>query len=85
VIVVPLDHSTRPHRLGLVEQGIMEADDTSLRERLIGVKLRRDELAKDASDRRRPSFGRAPGHAGYWRGAQRPTKRLLRLRFSLVQ
>ena len=36
--------------LGLVEQGIMEAEDPSLRERLIGLKVQRDELAKDVGD-----------------------------------
>jgi site-specific DNA recombinase len=39
--------------LGVVEQGIMEAEDPAIRERLIGLKLRRDELAKDAGDLQR--------------------------------
>ena len=44
--------------LGLVEQGIMEAGDPSLRERLIGLKVQRDERAKDAADlQRRMSTG----------------------------
>lgn len=33
--------------LTLVEKGLMDADDPSMRERLIGQKLRRDELAAD--------------------------------------
>ncbi len=36
--------------LELVEKGLMDSEDPALRERLIGLKLRRDELAKDASD-----------------------------------
>jgi DNA invertase Pin-like site-specific DNA recombinase len=36
--------------LTLVEQGAMNAEDPSLRERLIGLKVRRDELAAEATD-----------------------------------
>ncbi|MCF1709456.1 recombinase family protein [Tabrizicola sp. J26] len=36
--------------LTLVEQGVMEAEDPSLRERLSGLKLQRDELAVDIAD-----------------------------------
>jgi len=44
--------------LGLVEQEVMEAEDPSLRDRLIGLKLQRDELAKDVTDlHRRMSSG----------------------------
>ena len=39
--------------LELVEKGLMDAEDPSLRERLIGLKVRRDELAKEAADLRR--------------------------------
>ena len=39
--------------LELVEKGLMGAEDLALRERLIGLKLRRDELAKDAGDLQR--------------------------------
>ena len=45
--------------LGLVEQGVMEAEDPSLRERLISLKVQRDERAKDAADlQRRMSSGK---------------------------
>jgi len=44
----------RPDRitclLTLVEQGVMKAEDASLRERLAGLKVRRDELAAEVSD-----------------------------------
>jgi site-specific DNA recombinase len=44
--------------LGLVEQGLMEAEDPALRERLIKLKLQRDERAKDVADlQRRISTG----------------------------
>ena len=33
--------------LGLVEKGLMEAEDPALREKLIGLKLQRDELSRD--------------------------------------
>ena len=36
--------------LELVEKGVMDAQDASLRERLIGLKVRRDELAKDITE-----------------------------------
>ena len=36
--------------LTLVEKGLMDADDPSMRERLIGLKLKRDELAADIAD-----------------------------------
>ncbi len=39
--------------LELVEKGLMDAEDPALRERLIGLKLRRDELAKGAGDLQR--------------------------------
>ena len=39
--------------LELVEKGLMDAEDPSLRERLIGLKVRRDELAKEAADLQR--------------------------------
>ena len=39
--------------LGLVEQGIMEAEDPSLRERLVQLKLQRDERGKDVADLQR--------------------------------
>jgi site-specific DNA recombinase len=39
--------------LELVEKGLMDAEDPSLRERLIGHKLRRDELAKGAAELQR--------------------------------
>jgi hypothetical protein len=39
--------------LELVEKGLMGTEDPALRERLIGLKLRRDELAKDAGDLQR--------------------------------
>jgi len=35
--------------VGARRQGVMDAEDPALRERLIGLRLRRDELAKDAS------------------------------------
>jgi site-specific DNA recombinase len=44
----------------LVENGLMDAEDPALRERLIGLKLRRDELAKDASDLHRHIASGAP-------------------------
>jgi hypothetical protein len=34
--------------LTLVEEGTMAAEDSSLRERLVGLKVRRDELAREA-------------------------------------
>ena len=36
--------------LGLVEQGLMEAEDPALRERMIALKLQRDELARTITD-----------------------------------
>ena len=39
--------------LELVEKGLMDAEDPSLRERLIGMKVRRDALAKEATDLQR--------------------------------
>jgi site-specific DNA recombinase len=36
--------------LGLVEKGLMHIEDGALRERLIGLKLQRDETAKDIGD-----------------------------------
>ncbi len=39
--------------LTLVEKGLMDADDPSMRERLVGLKLRRDELAADITDLQR--------------------------------
>ena len=36
--------------LDLVEKGLMDAEDPALRERLIGIKPRRDELAKETAD-----------------------------------
>ncbi len=36
--------------LGLVEKGLMDAEDPALRERLIALKLQRDETAKEAAD-----------------------------------
>jgi hypothetical protein len=36
--------------LELVEKGLMHAEDTELRDRLIALKLQRDELAKEVSD-----------------------------------
>ena len=46
--------------LELVENGLMDAEDPALRERLIGLKLRRDELTKDASDLHRHIASGAP-------------------------
>jgi site-specific DNA recombinase len=39
--------------LGLVEQGLMEAEDPTMRDRLITLKLRRDEQAEDIVDLQR--------------------------------
>ncbi len=39
--------------LELVEKGLMDAEDPSLRERLIGLKVRRDALAREAADLQR--------------------------------
>jgi site-specific DNA recombinase len=39
--------------LELVERGLMDAEDPALRERLIGLKLRRAESTKDAGDLQR--------------------------------
>lgn len=36
--------------LSLVEQGVMEAEDASLKERLVSLKVRRDELAAEVAD-----------------------------------
>jgi uncharacterized protein YlxW (UPF0749 family) len=36
--------------LDLVEKGVLDADDASLRERLVNLCFRRDELAKEVSD-----------------------------------
>ena len=36
--------------LDLVEKGVMAAEDASLRDRLVGLKLQRDELAQDIAD-----------------------------------
>jgi hypothetical protein len=38
------------HLLTLVEKGLMDADAPSLRERLVGLKLRRDELSTEIAD-----------------------------------
>ena len=46
--------------LTLVEKGLMDADDPSMRERLIGLKLRRDELAAEIADLNRRSSDSAP-------------------------
>lgn len=35
--------------LALVEKGLMEAEDPNLKERLVGLKVQRDELALDIS------------------------------------
>lgn len=37
--------------LDLVERGLMEADDTGLKERLVGLRLQRDELARELAER----------------------------------
>lgn len=39
--------------LTLVEKGLMDADDPSMRERLVGLKLRRDELASNIAGMQR--------------------------------
>ena len=39
--------------LGLVEQGIMDAGDPALRERLTGLRLQRDELAREVSEQQK--------------------------------
>lgn len=36
--------------LGLVEKGLMEAEDPNLKERLVGLKVQRDELAQDIAE-----------------------------------
>ena len=36
--------------LELVENGLMHAEDAELRERLTGLKLQRDEIAREAAD-----------------------------------
>ncbi len=36
--------------LGLVEKGLMDADDSAFRERFVGQRLQRDELAKELSE-----------------------------------
>ena len=36
--------------LELIEKGVMDADDASLRDRLVGLKLQRDELGREISD-----------------------------------
>lgn len=36
--------------LGLVEKGLMEAEDPSLKDRLVGLKVQRDELAQDIAE-----------------------------------
>ncbi len=36
--------------LDLVEKGLMEAEDPNLREKLVGLKFRRDELAREVAD-----------------------------------
>ena len=43
--------------LTLVEKGLMDADDPSMRERLVGLKHRRDELASDISDMQKRMTG----------------------------
>ena len=39
--------------LGLVEQGLMDAGDPALRERLTGLRLQRDELAREVSEQQK--------------------------------
>ena len=39
--------------LELVEKGVMDAEDPGLRERLVGLKVRRDTLAKETSELQR--------------------------------
>jgi site-specific DNA recombinase len=39
--------------LGLVEQGIMDAGDPALRDRLTGLRLQRDELAREVSEQQK--------------------------------
>ena len=39
--------------LGIVEQGLMEAGDPALRDRLTGLRLQRDELAREVSEQQR--------------------------------
>lgn len=46
--------------LELVEKGLMEAEDPSLKERLIGLKVRRDELAQDISERQKRATSGEP-------------------------
>lgn len=46
--------------LTLVEKGLIDADDPSMRERLIGLKLRRDELAADIAYMQRRANDGAP-------------------------
>src|SRR3546814_3351018 len=36
--------------LDLVEKGLMEVEDAALRERMVSLKFRRDELAREISD-----------------------------------
>jgi len=47
--------------LELVEKGLMRAEDGELRERLIGLKLRRDEIAREISDLQRRVASGDPG------------------------
>ena len=46
--------------LALVERGIMEAEDPAMRERLIALKLKRDETAKEIADLQRQITSAAP-------------------------
>jgi hypothetical protein len=36
--------------LELVEKGLMEAEDPAMRERLVGLKLQRDQIAKEIGE-----------------------------------
>ena len=46
--------------LSLVEQGVMEVEDASLRERVVGLKFRRDELAVEMSGLQKRIAGGEP-------------------------
>lgn len=42
--------------LTLVEQGVMEVEDPNLRERLVGLKVQRNELAREITDLQKASL-----------------------------
>jgi hypothetical protein len=49
-LLAKLRHDRTAAVAGIVEKGLIEADDPAMRERLVGLKLRRDQIAKEIGE-----------------------------------